>query len=166
MTLLDRRFHAQPNACPRCGPMVQLVDASNRPVNTANPVAECARLLQQGSIIAVKGLGGFHLAADATNSASVERLRTLKAREEKPLAVMAPDIETIKTFALLSPEDVALLESAAAPILLAAKIDSVSPFSPGGAAQPYCRGSASLHTASPPAAQGEFYRTGHDQRES
>jgi len=125
----DRRFHAQPNACPLCGPRVQLVDASNRPVNTADPVAECARLILQGSIIAVKGLGGFHLAADATNSASVERLRALKSREEKPLAVMAPDIETIKTFAMLSPEDEALLQSSPAPIVLVTKVQPF-PLSP------------------------------------
>jgi hydrogenase maturation protein HypF len=125
----DRRFHAQPNACPICGPTVRLVDASNRPVSAADPVAECARLLRQGCIVAVKGLGGFHLAVDATNSASVERLRALKSREEKPLAVMAPDIETIKTFALISPEDEALLQSAAAPIVLLAKADNF-PLSP------------------------------------
>ena len=125
----DRRFHAQPNACPVCGPKVQLVDASNRPVTTDDPVAECARLLRQGSIVAVKGLGGFHLAADATNSTSVERLRRLKSREEKPLAVMAPDPETIRTFAVISPGEEALLQSAAAPIVLVAKADPF-PLSP------------------------------------
>jgi hydrogenase maturation protein HypF len=108
---------------------VQLVDAANHRVNTEDPVAECARLLLQGSIIAVKGLGGFHLAVDATNNTSVERLRTLKSREEKPLAVMAPDIETIKTFAVLSPEDETLLQSAVAPIVLIAKADPF-PLSP------------------------------------
>lgn len=125
----DRRFHAQPNACPICGPKVRLIDAADRPVNTDDPVAECARLLRQGCVVAVKGLGGFHLAVDAANSASVERLRTLKAREEKPLAVMAPDMETVKTFVLLAPEDEALLQSAAAPIVLAAKVDPF-PLSP------------------------------------
>ena len=125
----DRLFHAQPNACPLCGPRVWLVDAANRPVTAADPVAECAKLLQQGSIIAVKGLGGFHLAADATSSAAVERLRALKSREEKPLAVMAPDIKTITTFARLAPEDEALLQSAAAPIVLVAKTDPF-PLSP------------------------------------
>jgi hydrogenase maturation protein HypF len=125
----DRRFHAQPNACPICGPKVRLVDAADRPATAADPVAECARLLRQGCIVAVKGLGGFHFAVDATNSASVKRLRTLKSREEKPLAVMAPDIETIKTFALISPEDESLLQSASAPIVLVAKAEPF-PLSP------------------------------------
>lgn len=93
----DRRFHAQPNACPDCGPRVWLVDDghdSRRPGNDA--IEEAARLLQQGGIVGVKGLGGFHLACDATNAQAVELLRQRKQREEKPFALMVPDLETAR----------------------------------------------------------------------
>jgi len=125
----DRRFHAQPNACWQCGPEVMLVDPGSQPIATADPVARAVELLSQGLIIAIKGLGGFHLAVDATNTTSVRRLRELKLREEKPFAVMSPDPETIRTFAQLSPEDERLLRSPAAPIVLLPKSEGF-PLSP------------------------------------
>ena len=80
---LDRRFHAQPNACPVCGPHVSLLDRNRNPVDGADPIRETARLLRQGRIIAIKGLGGFHLAVDAVNAKAVRRLRSKKQLEEK-----------------------------------------------------------------------------------
>lgn len=117
----NRRFHAQPNACWQCGPNPKLIDYTNRIVNTPDPIAKAAKLLSQGAILAIKGLGGFHLAVDATNDQSVRRLREMKLREEKPFAIMSPDVETIRTFAQLCPEDEKHLQSPAAPIVILPK---------------------------------------------
>ncbi|HUU14154.1 MAG TPA: carbamoyltransferase HypF [Terriglobia bacterium] len=95
---LNRRFHAQPNACWECGPQVELWDAAGRKVEATDPIAEVARLLASGSVVAVKGLGGFHLAADATNPEAVERLRERKRRVEKPFAIMARDLGRVEQF--------------------------------------------------------------------
>jgi hydrogenase maturation protein HypF len=116
----DRRYHAQPNACADCGPRVSLLDAARRPLS-GDPVAQAARLLKEGRIVAIKGLGGFHLAADALNDAAVERLRARKHREEKPLAVMAPDLAAIAGFAHLTADEEALLGSIQRPIVLLPK---------------------------------------------
>jgi hydrogenase maturation protein HypF len=89
----DRRFHAQPNACWDCGPRLELWDAAGNPIETDDPVSAAAARLRAGDVVAVKGLGGFHLAADATKAEAVERLRERKHRVEKPFAVMAPDLE-------------------------------------------------------------------------
>ncbi|MDN5347440.1 MAG: hydrogenase maturation protein HypF [Clostridia bacterium] len=113
----DRRFHAQPVACPRCGPRIQLVDNSGRPVE-GDPVKAAAQLLRQGAIVAVKGLGGFHLAADATDEQAVLKLRARKSRLAKPFAVMARDLEVVAKYCYLSPQEAELLNSTAAPIVL------------------------------------------------
>ena len=107
----NRRFHAQPNACPVCGPHVRLLDRRGRPLATADPIREVVARLQQGRIVAVKGLGGFHLAVDAANEAAVQRLRRRKHREEKPFALMARDIATIRRFAHLDAEEITVLSS-------------------------------------------------------
>jgi hydrogenase maturation protein HypF len=130
----NRRFHAQPNACPDCGPHVELLDAAGHHLSSVDPVAGAAELLRSGSIVAVKGLGGFHLAADATNAAAVERLRERKHRIEKPFAVMVPDLAAAESFCELKDEDRALLASPRRPIVLlprkrlSAIADSVAPF--------------------------------------
>ncbi len=115
---LDRRFHAQPNACPICGPRLQLVDATGKEVATADVIATAAGLLRDGKIIAIRGLGGFLLACDATNGATVEELRRRKRRPAKPFAVMLPDLEAIKKRCDVSDGESDLLTSAAAPIVL------------------------------------------------
>jgi len=114
----DRRFHAQPNACPVCGPQVQLLDGRGHPIPAADPVGEVIARLRQGRIVAIKGLGGFHLAVDAENEQAVQRLRRRKHREEKPFALMAPDEAAIQRFARLDADEIAVLSSPQRPILL------------------------------------------------
>ncbi|MFH1102196.1 MAG: carbamoyltransferase HypF [Pseudomonadota bacterium] len=117
----DRRFHAQPNACHICGPRVFLYDRSRKKIETPYPIETAAELLKNGSIVAVKGLGGFHLAVDATQSKPVRRLREKKHREEKPFALMSKDIETIRTYARITDEEASLLTSSQRPIVLLRK---------------------------------------------
>ena len=88
----DRRFHAQPNACWDCGPSLRLLDKWGKPWSGKDPLESALELLRDGGIVAVKGLGGFHLASDASNQLAIRRLRERKRREEKPFAVMACDL--------------------------------------------------------------------------
>jgi hydrogenase maturation protein HypF len=117
----DRRFHAQPNACPVCGPAVKLTDASGREEKTDDPIGTAFHHLRAGAIVAVKGLGGFHLACDASNEEAVRTLRERKHREEKPFALMAPDPGTARTFAIFSEAEEKRLLSPERPIVLLAK---------------------------------------------
>ncbi|MGD8369723.1 MAG: carbamoyltransferase HypF [Desulfobacterales bacterium] len=117
----SRRFHAQPNACPACGPSVSLFTADRSRIAGEDPIADAGRRLAAGRIVAVKGLGGFHLAADAKNEASVLRLRARKHREEKPLALMVKDLSVAEQFCRITAEEVALLTSSRRPIVLLEK---------------------------------------------
>lgn len=117
----NRRFHAQPNACDRCGPSVSLYDASGKKIETDHAIEEAARLLKNGYILAVKGLGGFQLAADAENDKTIHTLRKRKKREEKPFALMAYNEEKINEFAHIQPEESKLLNSFQRPIILLIK---------------------------------------------
>lgn len=119
----NRRFHAQPNACSDCGPHVGLYHGNRKKIVTSDPIEKTAALLKQGCIIAIKGLGGFHLAADAENRSTVARLRKRKHREEKPLAMMSLDIEIIRKYARVDPEEEKLLTSPRRPIVLLKKIE-------------------------------------------
>ena len=129
----NRRFHAQPNACPVCGPRATLHGPDGARISCDNPVAQAAIFLKQGKILAIKGLGGFHLSVDARNTDAVAQLRQRKHREEKPLAVMSLSLERILEYALVSPEEKALLVSFRRPIVLLRKkepwllADAVSP---------------------------------------
>lgn len=119
----DRRFHAQPNACPRCGPQMWLEAGAAQaaaPTMPAcfDPIAAASRRLLAGAIVAIKGLGGFHLACDGTQFAAVARLRDRKRRYQKPLALMARDLEIIQRYCRLTEEAAQLLQSPAAPIVL------------------------------------------------
>ena len=114
---LNRRFHAQPNACWDCGPQLQLVDRAGTP-QPGDPLAQAIRLLQQGSILAIKGLGGFHLAVDAHQPNAVQELRRRKARGKKPFAIMVRDTSAAAKLCTLTPQDAALLESIQRPIVL------------------------------------------------
>jgi len=114
----DRRFHAEPNACPRCGPRVWLALPGGRTLEAADPIATAGAALAGGKIVALKGLGGFHLACDASSAAAVSRLRARKRREEKPLAVMVPDLAAAARIAELTPAERDLLGSVERPIVL------------------------------------------------
>jgi hydrogenase maturation protein HypF len=114
----DRRFHAQPNACPACGPQLALRDAAGRPVATADPVRAVREALLAGRIVAIKGLTGFHLAADARNDAAVGDLRRRKGRDQKPFAMMAGSFEAVARAALVDEAERRLLESRERPIVL------------------------------------------------
>lgn len=126
---LDRRFHAQPNACPVCGPQLWLeLNPHLRPLNPdfQSPTKDDAlraaqQLLAAGNIVAVKGLGGFHLACAATDDEAVQTLRQRKGRVDKPFAVMALDVETVRQFAELSADEETLLSSKERPIVLLRK---------------------------------------------
>ena len=117
----NRRFHAQPNACDDCGPHVGLFDNLKNVIGNQNPIGNAVELLKQGNILAIKGLGGFHLAADAANTDAVRRLRRRKIREEKPLAVMSADLATIRGYAAVNREAEQLLTSIRRPIVLLRK---------------------------------------------
>ena len=119
----DRRFHAQPVACGSCGPQIRLTDNTGRTISeqTENVIADAARLLLAGKIVAIKGIGGFHLAADALNSRAVQRLRRRKKRDYKPFAMMAASIERIKKYAIVDGAAGRLLSSPQSPIVLLPK---------------------------------------------
>ncbi len=114
----NRRFHAQPNACWDCGPLVQLLDDKGVRLDIADPIREAARLLECGAILAIKGLGGFHLACDAENDATLERLRERKRRVEKPFAVMVRNIENAERLCVVDDSSRKLLLSRERPIVL------------------------------------------------
>jgi hydrogenase maturation protein HypF len=114
----NRRFHAQPIACPACGPRLTLSDAQGIPVPSSDPLSDAARLLRQGGIVALKGLGGYHLACDALDPSAVAALRTRKHRDEKPFALMVRDVAAARRFADVSPAEEALLTSPRRPIVV------------------------------------------------
>jgi hydrogenase maturation protein HypF len=116
----DRRFHAQPVACPECGPRVRLLDPSGAPANgeAGDAIGAAARALAGGRIVAVKGLGGYHLACDATSPGAVRLLRQRKRRDEKPFAVMVRALDDARAIGLLDPAEERLLASVERPIVL------------------------------------------------
>ncbi|MGB8845566.1 MAG: carbamoyltransferase HypF, partial [Terracidiphilus sp.] len=115
----DRRFHAQPNACPVCGPRVWLVAPDRTAIPSGDPVTAAIDRLMAGEILAIKGIGGFHLSVDATNEAAVMRLRERKHRYGKPLAVMVRDLDAARAICALTSEEEALLLTVPRPIVLA-----------------------------------------------
>ena len=117
---VDRRFHAETTCCPACGPQLTLLDASGQPL-TGDPLAVALHWLRSGKIVAIKGLGGFHLACDARNAATVAELRRRKQREAKPFAVMGLNAASLAPYARIGNAELALLQSAAAPIVLCLK---------------------------------------------
>ena len=132
----NRRFHAQPNACWHCGPQLEFCDSRGHSLSVEDPIAEAIARLRAGEIVAVKGLGGFHLAVDATNTSAVDRLRERKRRIEKPFAVMVSDLETVSRFCMLCSEERKLLSLPQRPVVLLPRTnqcplaDSVAPFNP------------------------------------
>jgi hydrogenase maturation protein HypF len=116
----DRRFHAEPNACPDCGPRLELTQLCGTPIG-GDPIAATLALIRAGSIVAIKGLGGFHLACDARNTDAVARLRERKSREAKPFALMALNLASLADVAAIGEDDATLLASAERPIVLLPK---------------------------------------------
>ena len=191
----DRRFHAEPNACPVCGPRVRLVRlgdggevvevAAGGAADPAAPIRAAAELLRDGEILAVKGLGGFHLACDATDGEAVRRLKRRKRRPDKPLAVMLRDVDELRAHCRVTPEEESLLTSPEHPIVLlewrdvgtwgrawpGARRGSAGwgrrrPDRPGGRRPPALpRRDAAVHAAARAAARGGGPAAGHDQRQ-
>jgi len=117
----NRRFHAQPNACPVCGPQVTLYDNAGNEIEIRDPIETAVAHLRSGHVVAVKGLGGFHLVVDAQNPAAVATLRERKRREEKPLAVMSANLKIVRQYAKITKEEETLLQSQQRPIVLLKK---------------------------------------------
>jgi hydrogenase maturation protein HypF len=113
----DRRYHAQPLCCPDCGPHLRLVNKTGTVVSE-DPIAAVAERLTRGEIVAVKGLGGYHLAVDACNGAAVDQLRAGKHREERPFALIVRDLTAAREICFINDDEVALLTSPARPIVL------------------------------------------------
>ncbi|MGF1480485.1 MAG: carbamoyltransferase HypF [Cyanophyceae cyanobacterium] len=141
---LDRRFHAQPNACPACGPHLELWNGSTKLASRDEALLMAVQAIRQGKIVAIKGLGGFHLVVDAGNLEAVRRLRNRKGRPEKPLALMYPSLELIEAHCQVSALEAQLLCSPQAPIVLLRKknqggfCQAVAPKNPGlGVMLPY-----------------------------
>lgn len=127
----DRRFHAQPNACPKCGPRLELWDGDGTPRLTAHEaLLGAARAIEEGLVVAVKGIGGFHLMADARNDSAVAELRRRKHREEKPLALMVPSISMIEELCEVSVLERRALASSARPIVLLANRNRTGQITP------------------------------------
>jgi len=122
----SRRFHAQANACSRCGPQVRLVRPDGSELNDIDPVSAAARLLGSGAILALKGLGGYHLACNALDEAAVATLRRRKKREGKPFALMAGDLQTIERFCFVEEGEKFLLSGPERPIVLLRQRDRSS----------------------------------------
>jgi len=116
---LNRRFHAQPNACRECGPHVWLEAPEGTTIISVDPIQEAIDRLITGQVAAIKGIGGFHLAVDATSETAVTRLRERKHRYGKPLAVMVRDLEAARRLCLLTPEEEELMQRPSRPIVLA-----------------------------------------------
>lgn len=131
--ITDRRYHAQPVACPACGPKIWLTDNRGETIETDPDITilKTAQLLRQGSIAAIKGIGGFHLAVDALNDESVKLLRSRKQRDHKPFALMAGSVETIKKYAVVDDLAEKLLTSPRSPVvLLERRMDEAGPIAP------------------------------------
>ena len=114
----NRRFHAQTVACPPCGPKVYLTTKTGEPVSAKDPVRKAGRLLSEGSVLAIKGYGGFHIASSVMLGYPLERLRATKHRSQKPFAIMAKSLEAAKGFAEMTSKEQELLNSPARPIVL------------------------------------------------
>ncbi|MDD5507276.1 MAG: carbamoyltransferase HypF [Bacteroidales bacterium] len=126
-SVLDRRFHAQPVACNNCGPTYELLENGKRTTDLSSIISTVCRLLENGKILTIKGMGGFFLACDATNKEAVSKLRALKKREGKPFAVMVASLDTAREFAFINPAEEKLLLSWRRPIVLLRERKKLAP---------------------------------------
>jgi len=127
---IDRRFHAETTCCPVCGPTLSLIDAQGHPLE-GDPIGATLDLLRGGGIVAIKGLGGFHLACDARNAEALQRLRLRKNREEKPFAVMTLNAASLAPYARVSAHERSLLDSRERPVVLLRTLTSCDAVLPG-----------------------------------
>jgi hydrogenase maturation protein HypF len=123
----DRRFHSQTNSCPACGPHLVCVDAAGSPLD-GDPILRAVSVLEGGGILALQGIGGFHLAADPASPRAMDRMRRAKERERKPFALMARDLEEAESLCVLGPEDRDLLCGAESPIVIAPRRPDAPPW--------------------------------------
>ncbi len=121
----NRRYHAQPVSCYHCGPAVWLMDRNGSELQVQNPISKAISLLSEGRILAVKGIGGYHLVCDASNPAAVAELRRRKIRDDKPFAIMARNMQVVERFCHISPEEKHLLENEKRPIVLFRKSEGI-----------------------------------------
>ena len=153
----DRRFHAQPICCPACGPQLALVDPGGNPIPAEDPLAEVAARLRAGQIVAVKGLGGYHLAVLACDEAAAGRLRQRKHRDDKPFAVMVADVGAAREWCEVGQAEQELLESPARPVVLLQRrqvdVDGQPGLSATGRAEGPIRALTATGRAGEPAAQ-------------
>src|SRR5262249_24648183 len=127
----NRRFHAQPNACPRCGPTVQFLAPGQAAVSGPEAIERARAALAAGAVVAAQGVGGFHLACHATHGAAVGELRRRKQRTDKPFAVLFADLEAARRCALIGEEEARLLQGRQRPIVLVRRrTDPAVPLSP------------------------------------
>ncbi|WP_312473001.1 carbamoyltransferase HypF [Neobacillus sp.] len=117
----NRRHHAQPIACPKCGPKVRLLLTDGQEVDSENPIKDAIKLLKEGKIVAIKGIGGYHLCCDAQNEVAVSMLRNRKKRPLRPLAVMASSLSTVEELGEIGRDERELLESPESPIIILKK---------------------------------------------
>ncbi len=127
---MNRRYHAQPIACPVCGPQVKLIESSSGK-EIKGGIKKASELIKNGRIVAVKGLGGFHLVCDAFNFSALRRLRQIKMRKKKPLALMASQLSVIEKFAKLTAHEKSFINSVTRPIVLATKRQNIPGIAPG-----------------------------------
>jgi len=121
---INRRFHAQTVACSKCGPRAYLTTNNGEPIEHNNPIREAGKLLEEGYIVAIKGYGGFHVATATTRSEPIVRLRKVKHRAQKPFAIMARDLKTIRSFAEVNSKEAEMLTSYIKPIVLLRKSEN------------------------------------------
>lgn len=124
---LDRRFHAQPNACAECGPKVWLTDKNGNEIFIDEPINEAKRLIKEGNIIAIKGLGGFHIVCDGKNEKAIDTLRKRKLRPSKPLALMMKDINIVEKYCNVNQKENEILQGIKKPIVLLDKNNDLLP---------------------------------------
>lgn len=130
---LDRRYHAQPTACPACGPNYRLVEIAAPSESAANPIRRAAELLGMGKILAIKGIGGYHLACDARSAAAVAELRQRKFRKERPFALLAADLKQAESLVELTDEHRRLMLGVARPIVVGRARVDLEGVAPGNA---------------------------------
>lgn len=123
----DRRYHAQPVSCHDCGPSLSVADESGKVIQDIKTSSQCIKyitdMIKKGYIVAIKGIGGYHLACDGLNNKAVERLRYRKHRDDKPFALMVKDLKTVEKYCIISPAEMSILNSPASPIVLLERID-------------------------------------------